>query len=304
MKKVMYNDNQLSGSFGQENLPIGSIIAYGGVNPPIGFLLCNGANVSRTLYADLFNAIGTAYGEGDGSTTFTLPDLRSKFPQGANGDLGETKAAGLPNLEGSFSTSVYNGNGAVADGVFQKDGMVSVYMSNSQYSNYPSQKYKIDASKGGTDPVYGKSTTVQPPAQTCNYIIKYCKAISPSQESVIDDNSVSGNTTWSSTKIVQNSVWKELYYTSNYVTGNVTLNDSLANYNEVCFVCLRVSDKAYYSNYTIPISVFKQLQQRFSTYGFMASNYSNEYGYFKYVNDTTVSFFNGNDTGLVAVYAR
>lgn len=43
--------------------------------PTGGFLLCNGANVSRTTYANLFAAISTLYGTGDGSTTFTLPNL-------------------------------------------------------------------------------------------------------------------------------------------------------------------------------------------------------------------------------------
>jgi len=52
------------------------------VNVPTGWLLCNGAAVLRTTYVDLFNAIGTAYGAGDGSTTFALPDMRDTFPVG------------------------------------------------------------------------------------------------------------------------------------------------------------------------------------------------------------------------------
>jgi len=55
-----------------------------------GCLLCDGAAVDRTLYAGLYAAIGDAYGAGDGSTTFNLPDLRSRVPMGANGDLGAT----------------------------------------------------------------------------------------------------------------------------------------------------------------------------------------------------------------------
>ena len=56
----------------------GRIEDFGGSAAPAGFLLCNGAAVSRTTYADLFNAIGTAWGAGDGSTTFNLPDLRGR----------------------------------------------------------------------------------------------------------------------------------------------------------------------------------------------------------------------------------
>lgn len=61
----------------------GDIKASAAKNPTSGWLLCNGAALSRTVYATLFAAIGTAYGAGDGSTTFNLPDLRSRVPRGA-----------------------------------------------------------------------------------------------------------------------------------------------------------------------------------------------------------------------------
>jgi microcystin-dependent protein len=52
---------------------------------PTGWLLCNGAAVSRTTYADLFAVIGTTYGSGNGSTTFNIPDFRGRVPAGDNG---------------------------------------------------------------------------------------------------------------------------------------------------------------------------------------------------------------------------
>ncbi len=54
--------------------PIGAISAYGGDVAPAGWLLCNGAAISRTTYAELYAVIGTKFGAGDGSTTFNLPD--------------------------------------------------------------------------------------------------------------------------------------------------------------------------------------------------------------------------------------
>lgn len=63
--------------------PIGSIIPFGSSTIPAGYLLCNGQAVSRTTYSELFAAIGTAFGEGDGSTTFNVPDLRETVPVGA-----------------------------------------------------------------------------------------------------------------------------------------------------------------------------------------------------------------------------
>lgn len=62
--------------------PTGAVIAYAGGTAPSGFLHCDGSAVSRTTYADLFAAIGTAHGTGDGTTTFNLPDYRGRFLRG------------------------------------------------------------------------------------------------------------------------------------------------------------------------------------------------------------------------------
>lgn len=53
----------------------GTITIYGGSSTPNGTLLCNGAAVSRTTYANLFGAIGVTFGPGDGSTTFNVPNI-------------------------------------------------------------------------------------------------------------------------------------------------------------------------------------------------------------------------------------
>jgi microcystin-dependent protein len=58
--------------------------AGSGNSPPSSWLICDGQAVSRTTYADLFNVVGTVYGNGDGSTTFNLPDFRGKSPLGVN----------------------------------------------------------------------------------------------------------------------------------------------------------------------------------------------------------------------------
>lgn len=60
----------------------GSVIHHAASTPPAGFLKANGAAVSRTTYAALFAAIGVTFGVGNGSTTFTLPDLRGYFFRG------------------------------------------------------------------------------------------------------------------------------------------------------------------------------------------------------------------------------
>jgi len=66
------------------SIPIGTISIYAGSTAPAGYLICDGSAVSRTTYAALFAIIGTTYGAGDGSTTFNLPDLRTRVPVGLN----------------------------------------------------------------------------------------------------------------------------------------------------------------------------------------------------------------------------
>lgn len=61
---------------------IGSIIAFASQTAPVGWIECAGAELSRTAYLNLFSLIGTTFGEGDGSTTFNLPDLRGEFIRG------------------------------------------------------------------------------------------------------------------------------------------------------------------------------------------------------------------------------
>jgi microcystin-dependent protein len=75
-------------------VPTGVLFPFGGSSAPAGYLLCDGSAVSRTTYADLFSAIGTAYGIGNGSTTFNLPNMHGNVPVGIGGSgvtsLGDT----------------------------------------------------------------------------------------------------------------------------------------------------------------------------------------------------------------------
>jgi len=68
----------------------GEVRLYGGSVAPTGWFLCQGQAVSRTQFAALFAAIGTAFGAGDGSTTFNLPDLQGRVPVGAGQGSGLT----------------------------------------------------------------------------------------------------------------------------------------------------------------------------------------------------------------------
>lgn len=67
--------------------PPGVVFPYAGSTAPEGWLLCNGQAISRTVYADLFAAIGVAHGYGDNSTTFNIPDYRGRFLRGRDGGI-------------------------------------------------------------------------------------------------------------------------------------------------------------------------------------------------------------------------
>lgn len=92
---VVKDSDNLGGKVPQWWMPTGSVIPYAGESAPDGWLLCDGAAVSRTTYAALFAVIGTTFGSGDGSTTFNLPDLRGRVAVGVTSDanLGQTEGA-------------------------------------------------------------------------------------------------------------------------------------------------------------------------------------------------------------------
>lgn len=84
-------------------LPAGIVSPYAGSVAPNGYLLCDGSAINRTDYARLFSAIGTAYGVGNGSTTFNLPDLRGRVAAGLD-NMGGTDAGRL-NLANTLGTT-------------------------------------------------------------------------------------------------------------------------------------------------------------------------------------------------------
>jgi len=69
-------------------VPVAAVNTFAMSTAPSGWLSCSGTAVSRTTYSRLWTAIGTTYGSGDGSTTFTLPDLRGEFVRGWDNSRG------------------------------------------------------------------------------------------------------------------------------------------------------------------------------------------------------------------------
>jgi microcystin-dependent protein len=86
-------------------VPTGAVMPFAMNTAPSGWLAANGSAVSRTAFAALFAAIGTTYGAGDGSTTFTLPDLRGYFVRGSgtNSDGVDAGTFGAKQADGVIS---------------------------------------------------------------------------------------------------------------------------------------------------------------------------------------------------------
>ena len=104
-------------------IPAGMVFTFAGATAPSGFLLCNGAAVSRTTYAGLFAAINTIYGVGNGTTTFNLPDLRAEFIRGLDSGRGIDVDRILgSNQAHMFETHIHKLIGYAPAGSFAQNG--------------------------------------------------------------------------------------------------------------------------------------------------------------------------------------
>ena len=153
-------------------VPVGAFMPYAADTPPEGWLKCDGSAVSRTTYSALFAKIGTKYGSGDGSKTFNLPNFINKTFWGGSSS-GTVKAAGLPNISGDFQTMQY-GRAVSASGAFKTVGSGTIHIGSSHTGDSGTAgKVSFDASRMSKATLYGKSSTVQPPALTTIICIKY-----------------------------------------------------------------------------------------------------------------------------------
>lgn len=152
---------------------IGSIALFSGSSIPTGYLLCDGSALSRVVYAELFDAIGTAWGAGDGETTFNLPDLTDKTVWGGDSSaVGGYKESGLPNITGQFRGLYpsYGGSDDSTNGSFSFAGWGGNYLSGTAGSP---REAAIGFNAAWSNGIYGKTTTVQPPAAVLQFCIKY-----------------------------------------------------------------------------------------------------------------------------------
>lgn len=181
---------------GGDTLPIGGIIAFDSDTIPNGWLLCDGRAVSRTKYAELFKAIGTKHGSGDGSTTFNLPNPKGRTLVGKDssdtdfselGKTGEGTAKDKIKVAGTYyglaDTKIVSGTG------YGGQGLVSVTKNTSESAQ------SLD--NNGID--------FMPPHLVTNFIIK-AKNTAVVKGDVIQETDTASETNVYSAKAIDNKL--------------------------------------------------------------------------------------------------
>lgn len=112
---------------GLEGTATGTIVSWSTSSVPSGYLECDGSAVSRSTYSDLFTAVGTTYGSGDGSSTFNLPNMQDKVQVGKSSGkaLASTGGSETHTLATSELPSHLHSDGGGGSGSFNNDSSVS-----------------------------------------------------------------------------------------------------------------------------------------------------------------------------------
>lgn len=168
-------------------LPSGVTVPFAGTAVPSGWLYCDGSAISRTVYAALFAAIGTLHGNGDGSSTFNIPDLKGRFIRGQDDGAGRDPYAGtrtasqvggatgdsvgsvfgfvtaVPQVTAGFTTSgttsgqsnththIYNDGGAHAGSNIANGGNIAVNFANTTGANQQDHTHTYSSGIVGGD---------------------------------------------------------------------------------------------------------------------------------------------------------
>lgn len=205
-----------------DTLPIGAVCQYAGSTAPSGYLMCNGQAVSRTTYADLFKAIGTAFGTGDGVTTFNLPNFNGRVPVGLDGT--DTDFDTLGETGGNKSVTLTDGNMPKNVELLKYVGAAASAW-GLQINN---TNYQVAATGQGT-PI-----NVMQPSLVINYIIKATKKVALDKGNVVDSLDGSDTDSAPSVRAVKEAFGGTVLWTNpnpNQAFSNQTINVDLSDYD-------------------------------------------------------------------------
>lgn len=148
-------------------VPAGSVIAYAAIAAPDGWLKANGAAVSRETYADLFAAIGTTFGVGDGTTTFNVPDLRGSFLRGWDDGRGVDAGRAFGSIQ--ESANKYHDHGGVSQPAGEH-GHIAWTDSQGGHNHSFTHTWRDDGSGGGWGPNFRGAPISLPGAPGAMYM--------------------------------------------------------------------------------------------------------------------------------------
>ena len=157
-------------NLGKAIVPIGTVVFYLGTTIPDGYLLCNGASLSRTEFPELFAVLRTKCGSVD-SAHFTLPDTHHRFLEGTTtlSEVGQYIAAGLPNITGFSNIAGYFDPLTTAGGALS----ASTRWTFTIMREPGTASGIVNFNAAGSNPIYGASTTNQPAAIRGYWLIRF-----------------------------------------------------------------------------------------------------------------------------------
>jgi len=177
-----------NGAFiGVEGIPTGTIVPWTDSTVATGFLECDGSAVSRSTYSDLFAVIGTTYGAGNGSTTFTLPNLADNVAIGKSNNKALASTGGANTVSSTGNIGGTTANATLSTAQLASHSHPDGGSSSAAFNNAPTVSGVSPARTGGNTGTQGSgsghqhnmsatftgdSTSVLQPYLTIIYIIK------------------------------------------------------------------------------------------------------------------------------------
>ena len=129
---------------------VGAIKPWTKAAAPAGYLLCDGSAVSRSTYAELFAVIASTYGGGDGSTTFNVPNLQGKMPQGYDGNTYNLAGTGGANTITVAVTNNQAATNASNQSVTVTGDISNTSITTAQMSSHSHSYEKTNGGSAGT----------------------------------------------------------------------------------------------------------------------------------------------------------
>lgn len=160
-----WNVVTLSGVGASGSNPVGTIIQSAAQSAPNGYILCDGREISRTTFANLFTVIGETFGSGDGNTTFNIPDMRGQFVRGYD-PSGSVDPDGSSRGFGSIQVDALQQHIHETELIGSTNGSVGIATTTTGQQN-------LNSDSGEVDNAYRTSTETRPTNIALNHYIAF-----------------------------------------------------------------------------------------------------------------------------------